>query len=156
MPRMIAAEIYGSIQTAVADDLPAPPDMPKTHETIALSIGATQSAFQALDVVRRSRGLAVTVGNDDMLRWQYTLSEREGLYGEPAAVAPAVAVEQLRATGVIGADDSVVLLVTASGLKDQSAMVATMPDLPVADGNLESVVDVLEKRYGFCSNGSAP
>lgn len=148
-PRMIAAEIYGSFGQALADDLEAPPPMPKTHDTLAVSIGATQGTFQALDVLRRSGGCAVSVGNADLLRWQATLASQEGLYGEPSSVAPFAAVEQLRNSGVIGAGDRVVTLFTAAGLKDPEATARTLPALALVDGNFATTLRALEEHYGF-------
>jgi len=149
LPRMVAAEVYGSFGKALTENLEAPPAMPKTHDTVAVSIGATQGTFQALDVLRRSNGCAVSVGNADLLRWQSTIASREGLYGEPSAVAPFAAVEHLRSTGVMSAGDRVVTLFTAAGLKDPDATARTLEELPLVDGEFAATLRVLTERYGF-------
>jgi threonine synthase len=76
MPRMVAAEVSGSLGAALADGGDAPPDMRINQQTVALSIGATRGTYQALDIVRRSGGSALTIGNDEMMRWQQTMSSR--------------------------------------------------------------------------------
>lgn len=149
LPRLVAAEIYGSFGKALADNLEGPPAMPRTHDTLAVSIGAAQGTFQALDVLRRSGGCAVSVANADLMRWQAALASKEGLYGEPSAVAPLAAVEQLRRAGVIAAGDRVVTLFTAAGLKDPEVTARSLPELPVVDGQFSTTVDVLTEKFGF-------
>lgn len=149
LPRMVAAEIYGSFGKAIDENLEGPPPMPKSHDTVALSIGATQGTFQALDVLRRSGGCAVSVANADMMRWQAVLAAKEGLYGEPSAVAPLVAVEQLRKKGVIATGDCVVTLFTAAGLKDPEVTARSLPELALVDGEFSTTLDVLARRFGF-------
>jgi threonine synthase len=149
LPRMVAAEIFGSFGKALAEDLEGPPPMTKTHDTVAVSIGATQGTFQALDVLRRSGGCAVSLDNADLMRWQATLAAKEGLYGEPSAVAPLAALEQLRKRGVIKSADRVVALFTAGGLKDPEVTARSLPDLPVVDGKFSSTLGVLSRSFGF-------
>lgn len=130
MPRFVAAEVYGSLAAAMAAKAAAPADMPKDHDTVAVSIGATQATHQALDILRRSNGVAVTASNDEMMRWQAQLAAKEGLYIEPSSAATLAAVEKLKRDGVLQADDTVVTLLTASGLKD-TAVTAKYQDDPV-------------------------
>ena len=129
VPRLVAAEIYGSLGAALRDGGDAPPDMPLTHETVAKSTSATRSTFQALAAIRASAGGAVVVGNQDIMRWQKRLAEAEGLYVEPASAGALAAAEQLRARNEIGASETVVALLTASGLKDTAATAAAQGEL---------------------------
>jgi hypothetical protein len=46
-----------------------PPESPRNTPSIATSIGALQGTVQGLDVLRKSNGAAVTVGDDDLRRW---------------------------------------------------------------------------------------
>ena len=150
-PRMAAAEIYGSLGAALEAGTDAVPDRPAGHKTIAGSIGATQSTFQALVVLRRSGGSAGTVGNDELHRWHDALARREGLYVEATSAASLALVARLRQQGVMGADDRIVVLLTASGLKDDPSLGAgRLPDLPVLpDADLNRAVSVLASHYGF-------
>lgn len=140
MPRFIAAEIYGSLESALAKQANAPSDMPKTHDTVAVSIGATQATYQALDILRRSNGLAVTAGNDEMMRWQSKLARHEGLYVEPSSAAAFVAVEKLKEKGTIRAGDTAVILLTASGLKDTAATAKYQGDLITVSADFDEAV----------------
>ncbi len=149
MPRMVAAEVYGSIGAALSESADAPPDMRKNHETVAVSIGATRGTFQALDIVRRSEGAAITVNNDEMMRWQDNLASQEGLFVEPSSAASLAAVEQLVRTGRIGAHETVVSLLTASGLKDPSTTAVLQGDLLVVPADFDRAVQALKSAKIF-------
>lgn len=149
MPRFAAAEIYGSLERAMAEKAEAPDEMPKTHDTVAVSIGATQATYQALDILRRSNGHAVTATNDEMMHWQSMLAGREGLYVEPSSAATFVAVQKLKERGIIGAGDAVVTLLTASGLKDTAATAKYQGEMIIVPANFDEAVRELVKRNIF-------
>jgi threonine synthase len=148
VPRLAAAEVYGSLGAALADGTDAVPDMPQTHATVAGSIGATRSTFQALAALRGSGGAARSVGNDALLAWQRALAH-EGLYVEPSSAAPLEAVRQLRADGRIADADSVVVVATAGGLKDPDATARGLGEVPVVAPSLDAVGEALARVYGF-------
>jgi threonine synthase len=139
VPRMMAAEIYGSLGAALDDGGDALPDMPLTHDTVAKSTTATRSTFQALHVLRSSGGRATVVTNEAIMQWQQKLAQDEGLYVEPASAGAIAAAAQLRADGTIMAADRVVILLTASGLKDPLATASVQDDLLTVDGGAEEL-----------------
>ncbi len=149
VPRFVAAEVSGSLGAALASGEAMPPDRPRNALTLATSIGASQGTVQALDVLRRTSGTAVTIENDELVRWMAKLARTEGIWGEPASVAPLAAIERLRAQRVIAEDARVVALITASGLKDFAAMDAAVPQAPVVSGGLDDAMAVLKSTYGF-------
>jgi threonine synthase len=148
VPRLVAAEVYGSLGAALADGGDALPDMPSAHATVAASIGATRSTFQALAALRASGGTARSVANDALLAWQRALA-CEGLYVEPSSAAPLEAIRQLRAEGRIRTTDSVVVVATAGGLKDPDVTARALGDVPVVAPSLDAVADTLARVYGF-------
>jgi threonine synthase len=145
MPRMAAAEIYGSLGAAMRAGSDALPDMPMTHETLAKSTAATRSTFQALHVLRESGGCSTTVSNAAILEYQGKLARLEGLYVEPASAGAIAAVAQLKAAGQIRANETVVALLTASGLKDPQATAAAQPKLPTLEGDVKEVFSRLRE-----------
>jgi threonine synthase len=154
---LVAAETYGSLGQALAAKSDTPPSIPRTFDTVALSIGAQQGTFQSLEAIRRSNGRAVTVGNEDMLRWQRMLAAQEGLYGEPAAVAPLVALEMLRRDGVVQSHESAAILFTAAGLKDPAATERSLGECPVVSAEFSSALRALEEHYRFdATKGTTP
>lgn len=118
LPRLAAAEIYGSLMTALQGDGDRVPDVVRSFSTLASSIGAPQSSFQALTALRESGGVACPVDNDGLVDLQTRLARSEGIYAELSSVTPLMAISQLRRSGVLLPQDKVVAVVTASGLKD--------------------------------------
>jgi len=151
VPRLVAAEIYGSLAAAGKAGADTVAAVEKDHDTVAVSIGTLQSTWQALHALRRSRGLAVRVGNADLMTLQADLAATEGVYAESSSVAPLAAVRALRAQGTIAEADTVVTLVTATGLKDADATARRARAIPVIGGNLETLFDTLGSVYGFAA-----
>jgi threonine synthase len=137
-PRMIAAEISGSLSSALETGTDVLPDVPATRETVAKSTSATRSTYQALASIRRSGGTATVVGNKAILHWQQRLAREEGLYVEPASAGALAAIDQLCGNGQIAPTDSVVALLTASGLKDPDATAKEQVDLITIPGNVDA------------------
>ena len=151
IPRMVAAEIYGSLAEALRTDAVAVPAVTADHPSIASSIATVQSTYQALHALRASRGLAHRVGDEDLLAIQHELAATEGIYAEPASVTPLAAVRALRAQGAIGESDTVMVLMTASGLKDPDATASRAGDIPVVGGDLDEFLGALRSAYRFTS-----
>jgi threonine synthase len=139
VPRMMAAEIYGSLGAALREGGDVLADMPLTHDTVAKSTTATRSTFQALYVLRESGGAATIVNNDAIMQWQQALAREEGLYVEPASAGAIAAVAQLKTSGVIKATDTVVALLTASGLKDPDATASVQGNFATVSGDADTV-----------------
>lgn len=146
LPRMMAAEIYGSLSAALRSGGDAVPDMPLTHDTVAKSTTATRSTFQALYVLRSSGGAAAVVDNDTILQWQQKLAQAEGLYVEPASAGAIAAVAQLRDSGDISETDKVVALLTATGLKDPGATASVQDELMTVTGDAQAVFSHLRAK----------
>lgn len=148
-PRMVAAEIYGSLATALRTNAVTAPLVAVDHASIAASIGTAQSTYQALHALRASLGLAHRVGDEDLVALQRELAATEGIYAEPSAVAPLAAIRDLRAQGTIRDGDSVVALLTATGLKDPDVTAARTDAIPVVTGDLAEFLAALRSAYGF-------
>jgi threonine synthase len=148
-PRFVAAEVSGSLAAAMASGDSMPPEVPRNAPSIATSIGAAQATVQGLDVLRRSRGSAVTVGDDDLRRWVVTLAAKEGIWPEASSAAPFAAIERLRAEGTIAPHERCVALVTASGLKDPGPIEVALPEPPLVSGGLPELLASLRNTYGF-------
>lgn len=148
MPRMVAAEIYGSLTEAMQTGADTLRDMPRTHDSVGISIGATRGTYQALNIVRRSGGRALTLSNADMLRWQAMLAQKEGLFVEASSAGALAAIETLKGQGIMRGTDRVVALLTAGGLKDpQTAAREQAPPIAVPS-DLAKAVRIL-KEHGL-------
>jgi threonine synthase len=70
-----------------------------------------------LDILRRSRGTAISVSDPEMLADVRQAGEKEGLLMAPEGAATLSAVRKLRTSGFVQAGDEVVLFNTATALK---------------------------------------
>ncbi|MEM2812434.1 MAG: pyridoxal-phosphate dependent enzyme, partial [Candidatus Bathyarchaeia archaeon] len=71
----------------------------------------------ALKAIRESGGLAVAVSDHEILEAEQEMARMEGLFAEPASSATIAALKRLLNESVIGVNESVVCLITGSGLK---------------------------------------
>jgi threonine synthase len=149
VPRFVAAEVSGSLAAAMASGDTMPPEVPRNAPSIATSIGASQATVQGLEVLRRSRGAAVSIADEDLQRWVVALAAREGIWPEASSAAPFAAIERLRADGTIAPHERCVALLTASGLKDPGPIESALPEAPLVQGGLPELMTALKNSYGF-------
>jgi threonine synthase len=152
VPRLVAAEVSGSLGAALASGDDRLPAMRLNSATIATSIGASRGTFQALDALRATGGRAVTVDDAAMLHWQDVLARREGLWVEPSSAAALAAVAALAAHGIIRRDDRVVALMTAGGVKDPGPGRGAVPVVP---RDLVAALAIMRDAFGqeWLANG---
>ena len=148
-PRFAAAEVSGSLATAMVTGEALPPARRPNVPSIATSIAWIQGTVQALEVLRRTDGVAVAIDDDTLVRWIARLAGSEGLWAEPASVAPLAAIERLRQQGIAASGERIVALITASGLKDTSPVEANLPPPPTVTGGLDHLLASLRQTYGF-------
>ena len=118
LPRIVAAEAYGSIEKTLATSSDRLLCVNPPSGTKLVSIATAQSSYQALKAVRESGGHAITIDEDEIVHWQEYLASREGLFLELSSVTPVLATKGLVDQGIISPSDKVVCLATASGMKD--------------------------------------
>jgi threonine synthase len=123
-PRMLGVQATGA--TAIYDRFVGSDHDDQsvtTDGTAADSIDVTgpHDAGRACRALEASGGDAVVVEDDAILRAQRLLGGTEGVFVEPASAAAVAGVERAMETGVVSADDTVVVVGTGSGLKDAEA-----------------------------------
>ncbi|MGB5675880.1 MAG: pyridoxal-phosphate dependent enzyme, partial [Gemmatimonadota bacterium] len=124
VPRLVAVQPEGSdaiarAWAAGADD--AQP-VPGAHSVAdSLTVEAPRNARLCLRRIRESGGGAVTVSDSDILASIPTLASHSGVFAEPAAAATVAGLETALDAGLVERNESVVLLVTGTGLKDVPA-----------------------------------
>ncbi|NPV06114.1 MAG: threonine synthase [Syntrophaceae bacterium] len=87
----------------------------------AITSGDPPGGDEIVQKARQYGWLAEDVPEEEILDAQRRLAGA-GYFVEPAAAAPLAAARKLRASGQIGEEHSVVLMLTGSGLKDMSAV----------------------------------
>jgi threonine synthase len=149
MPRLVAAEVFGSLRRAIEQGLDATVQVP-TRPSVAVSAASANSAYQSLVAIRASGGTAVETGDDEeILQMQAQLAEDEGIFAEAAAVLPLVAASRLRAEAWLAPDDVVVVVSTSGGLKDPEVAQHRLPEIPVIEPVPEAMAATLREVYGF-------
>ncbi len=121
----------------------------RAADNLSLPRATVTTTVQGLETLRRSKGLAVTIGDEDLRRWVVTLAAKEGLWPEASSAAPFAAIERLRADGTIRPNDRCVALLTAAGLKDPGPIEQALPDPPLVSGGLPELLAGLKNSYGF-------
>ena len=148
-PRMVAAEMAGCLAAALASGEDAIPEIAAPSPYVAGSISVNQSTYQALHALRASGGTARVARNDELLGLQRDLAADEGVYAEPSSLAALAAVARLCEEGRIGRSDTVVVVNTASGLKDTAATAAAARAVPTVDGDTTQFLETLRDAYGY-------
>ncbi len=147
LPRMIAAETYGSLQRALATDAAGPVETGGTG-SFAYSAAAPRGTYQALRALRESGGVAVAVSDEEIGAARRQMATAEGLLVELSAAMPLAAARKLAAAGVLREHERVVLLVTSSGVKDLEVG-ATSDELPLVEPTLDALKAVLKERFAY-------
>jgi len=71
----------------------------------------------AIQAIEESRGTATSVSDHEILLAEQEIARLEGIFAEPASSGAIAALKQLRNRSVIAEDETVVCLITGSGLK---------------------------------------
>ena len=93
---------------------------PAASKTIAggIAVANPPRLRQSLRAIRETGGSAIAVEEQDIVRWQTLLAQREGIFVEPTSAAAFAGVETLIAGGAIERADSILVAATGFGLKD--------------------------------------
>jgi threonine synthase len=148
VPRLIAAEPFGPLAHAVEARLDAP-EMVEGGASVAFSIASRYGTFQGLTALRRSGGFGVRVTDEGIFEAQRALAREEGLFVEPSSAAALTALLQLRAQKALDPGQTIVLVLTSSGLKDPAASRTWLPPVPAAPDDFDGLLAVLRDRYGL-------
>ena len=88
-------------------------------DTATISQHIDHLVEQIVQAVRATGGSAVSVDDAEIVRWQWLLAGREGIFAEPTSAAALAGLFRLVADGTIDADDAVLVPVTGAGTKDR-------------------------------------
>jgi len=119
-PRLIGVQATGCSPITRAFRLgEAEPVELDSASTVAMAIKVSRPFYgvAALRDIEESDGLSVSVTDDDMLNFEKEIARTEGIFVEPASAATVACLPELLKTGVIDTSDSVLSIITSSGLK---------------------------------------
>jgi threonine synthase len=140
-PRMLGYQAAGAAPIVIGRPVPEP----RTVAT-AIQIGNPASWHLAEAASGESGGLIDSVTDEQILSAYRLLSEREGVFVEPASAAGVAGLLRARAAGVVTAGSVVVCTLTGHGLKDPETAV-TGAGIPAAIGvDVAAAVAALDLR----------
>lgn len=112
----------------------------------SIAAGHPRNWRKALKGVRASGGSMMSVSDDEILAAIADLGRATGVFGEPAGVTAFAGLTKAVRQGAVSKGESVVVLMTGSGLKDtESAMRAAGEPVPVGR-SLADVEEALRER----------
>lgn len=85
----------------------------------------------------KNRGTAKMVTDEEILEAQRLLASNEGIFAEPSGVTSLAGLKRLICDGVIDENETVVVLITGTGLKDPEVVKKTFREAPVIEPSVE-------------------
>jgi threonine synthase len=121
MPKLIACQTEGScsIYQSYHRGLQAPIKVTASTLADSISVSLPKDGVKALRAIRESNGDAITVTDKELLQALKELSSQYGIFTEPSSAVAFAAFKKYHKSEKLLATDSVVILLTGSGLKDQ-------------------------------------
>lgn len=148
-PKMLGVQAEGA--SAIHDAFHGHDTVGEVAETLAdsIAVGHPRNTVKACKALEESGGTSVLVSDADILEAEVLLGSTEGIYAEPAGATPVAGVRAARDAGIIGPDETVVVNVTGSGLKDTKSAKRATGDVTRIQPRLAEVT----ARYGEADAG---
>jgi threonine synthase len=120
LPKMVGVQPEGSaaIVNSLAEDRRETVKVsnPSTR-ALAILVGEPLQSELAVKAIQESNGLALTVTDSEILAAELQIAKLEGVFAEPASSATIAALKKLAESGGTSREESVLCLITGSGLK---------------------------------------
>lgn len=111
----------------------------------SISVGIPRNGYKALNALKESNGITVDVSDDEILSAITELARKTGVFGEPAGVTSFAGLKKLCAQGFISEDETVVIVVSGSGLKDIKAAQSAVIRPELVQPDMENLIKFLNK-----------
>jgi threonine synthase len=120
---------------------------PFPAETIAdsISVGLPRDGVRAVRAARETGGAYLTVTDDEILDAMRVLARRAAVFAEPAGATAYAGLAKAARQGIIGADETVVVVVTGNGLKDVQSALRAAGEAVKIEPTLEDVKRAINK-----------
>ncbi len=153
IPQMVSVEDYGPVARAVEENVEEIKPV-EAWGSVASSMSTIYGTYHSLYTIRETNGLAVSLeNNNEIYRAQKELATQEGIYCESASAATLAGVRKLVEMGKINNGESVVILITSSGVKDTMVTKGYLPEVPEAMATMTEVESALRTNYGLVLRG---
>lgn len=147
-PHMYAAEVFGPLKQALESASKTLKPVP-VAPSAAFSIATPLGTYQALAALSESQGGAVAIPEDEELLAVQADLGKQGIYAEVSSCASVAAAIRLAQAGKVGPDETVVCVLTSTGLRDPWVTQKRLPEVPIVNDQPERLREVLKKTYGY-------
>jgi threonine synthase len=159
LPKMVGVQPEGSA-SIVKTILEGQADIveiskPSTH-ALAVLVSKPLQGKLAIKSIKESNGIALTVSDSEIFAAELQIAKLEGMFAEPASSATIAALKKLIEIGKVSSEDTVVCLITGSGLKATDVLqTLTKKQKTVGVGlelsTKEKILRILNKKdtYGY-------
>ena len=120
---------------------------PVNATTIAdsISVDLPRDGLAAAQAILNSQGVAVQVSDEEILQAMPCLARQTGVFGEPAGATAFAGFGKMRAMNLLKENETVVCVITGSGLKDVATAIKVAGTGTVIDPTLDAVKKLLSK-----------
>jgi len=141
MPRLMGVQAEGSAACYNAWKAGTEKITPVNAQTIADSISADipRDGVRAVRAVRETGGAYLTVSDDEILAAIRDLARAEAVFAEPAGAAAYAGLTKAVRAGMVKSDETIVCLITGSGLKDIASAMRVAGEGTRVEPTLEAV-----------------
>jgi threonine synthase len=145
MPRLYGVQSTQSaaLHDAWRDGMEVPAPVRATTRADSISVDAPRDPVKALAAVRATHGAYVLVEDEAILQAILPLARLGGVFAEPAGATAFAGLQRAAAMGLVGADETVVVINTGSGLKDIKAATEITGGMRVIAPTLAAVKQAL-------------
>ncbi|MDH5623866.1 MAG: pyridoxal-phosphate dependent enzyme, partial [Candidatus Bathyarchaeota archaeon] len=159
LPRMIGVQAQGCAPITEAHlknrSKPIAISKPSTH-ALGILVRNPLNGKGALQAIKESKGTAITVQDSEIFSAEQEIARLEGIFAEPSSSATIAALKKLVHQGAIDKEDTVVCLITGSGLKATDVLQALAKKRKTAVLGLElstkeKILRILSQKdtYGY-------
>lgn len=147
LPRLLGVQAEGAAAMVQAYEEQRAP-IPVRAETRADSIcvGKPRNWRKAMSAIRDSRGVMITVSDEEILEAMRLLGREAAVFGEPAGAAALAGLKKATARGLVDKEASALVANTGHGLKDVPSALQATTQPHVIDADLRSVEKAVKAR----------
>ena len=148
MPRIygvqstLSAALYNAWHSRPGD----PRSVPGHHAADSISVDSPRDAVKALNAVRQTDGAYIAVEDEAILAAMAPMARLGAVFAEPAGATALAGLIDAREKGLIGNDETVVVINTGNGLKDVPAAIQVTGGTTVIEPTLDAVREALGQR----------
>lgn len=146
LPRIVAVQAEGAspIVTAYETNRDVKPiDKAQTICSAIACSGISIDAPKVMAALKDSKGVAVSVTDDETLQSQQELAKIEALYIEPSSATVIAVLSKLIKRKFLKQEDVIICVATGAGLKDPATTLKVLAEPPTIEPNIAEVDRVL-------------